>query len=69
MPTQTDFNFIISIEIFLVDFYIFVDRKGNKQNLTEIEFVLKVVSSVIDIIFSDIQHLVQFKLYMLPKLI
>ncbi|CAG8524776.1 1347_t:CDS:10 [Ambispora gerdemannii] len=49
------------IEMFLVDPYIFVDREGNKQNLTEIEFVLKVAGPTIDIIFSDVQHLVQLK--------
>ncbi|CAI2175841.1 14824_t:CDS:10 [Funneliformis geosporum] len=49
------------IEMFLVDPYVFVDREGNKQNLTEIEFTLKVAGPIIDIIFSDVQHLVQLK--------
>ncbi|CAG8647753.1 3956_t:CDS:2 [Acaulospora morrowiae] len=49
------------MEMFLVDPYVFVDREGNKQNLTEIEFTLKVVGPIIDIIFSDVQHLVQLK--------
>lgn len=49
------------IEMFLVDPYVFVDREGNKQNLTEIEFALKVAGPVFDIIFSDVQHLVQLK--------
>ncbi|RHZ59671.1 hypothetical protein Glove_362g76 [Diversispora epigaea] len=49
------------LEMFLVDPFIFVDKEGNKQNLTEIEFVLKVAGPIIDIIFSDVQHLVQLK--------
>ncbi|CAG8645977.1 2829_t:CDS:10, partial [Dentiscutata erythropus] len=36
-------------------------QEGNKQNLTEIEFVLKVAGPIIDIIFSDVQHLVHLK--------
>ncbi|CAJ0823151.1 1456_t:CDS:10 [Entrophospora sp. SA101] len=48
-------------EMFLTDPFIFVDKEGNKQNLTEIEFVLKVAGPIIDIIFSDVQHLVQLK--------
>ncbi|CAG8698769.1 6118_t:CDS:2 [Funneliformis mosseae] len=47
--------------MFLIDLYVFVDREGNKQNLMEIEFTLKVVGLIIDIIFSDIQYLVQLK--------
>ncbi|RHZ44752.1 hypothetical protein Glove_709g27 [Diversispora epigaea] len=47
--------------MFLVDPFIFVDKQGNKQNLTEIEFVLKVAGPIMDIIFSDVQHLVQLK--------
>ncbi|CAJ0625692.1 5834_t:CDS:10 [Entrophospora sp. SA101] len=49
------------LEMFLTDPFIFVDKEGNKQNLTEIEFVLKVAGPIIDIIFSDVQHLVQLK--------
>ncbi|CAG8704759.1 8821_t:CDS:2 [Acaulospora morrowiae] len=60
-PAELIFNIIISIEMFLVDPYVFVDREGNKQNLTEIEFILKVAGPTMDIIFSDIQHLVQLK--------
>ncbi|CAG8525429.1 11428_t:CDS:2, partial [Racocetra fulgida] len=48
-------------EMFLTDPFIFVDKEGNKQNLTEIEFVLKVAGPIIDIIFSDVQHLVHLK--------
>jgi hypothetical protein len=60
-PVELILIFIISIEMFLVDPYVFVDREGNKQNLTEIEFTLKVAGPIIDIIFSDVQHLVQLK--------
>ncbi|CAG8711578.1 13080_t:CDS:2, partial [Dentiscutata heterogama] len=49
------------LEMFLIDPFIFVDKEGNKQNLTEIEFVLKVAGPIIDIIFSDVQHLVHLK--------
>ncbi|CAG8775949.1 6903_t:CDS:2, partial [Gigaspora rosea] len=41
------------LEMFLTDPFIFVDKKGNKQNLTEIEFMLKVAGPIIDIIFFD----------------
>jgi len=47
--------------MFLADPNVFVDREGNKQNLTEIEFVLKVAGPILDIIFSDVQHLVELK--------
>ncbi|KAF0524784.1 hypothetical protein F8M41_014947 [Gigaspora margarita] len=49
------------LEMFLTDPFIFVDKEGNKQNLTEIEFVFKVAGPIIDIIFSDAQHLVHLK--------
>ncbi|CAG8769858.1 30260_t:CDS:2, partial [Racocetra persica] len=48
-------------KMFLTDPFIFVDKEGNKQNLTEIEFVLKVAGPIMDIIFSDVQHLVHLK--------
>ncbi|CAI2187739.1 19611_t:CDS:10, partial [Funneliformis geosporum] len=36
-------------------------HEGKKQDLTEIEFALKVVGPILDIIFSDVQHLVKLK--------
>ncbi|CAG8587124.1 4872_t:CDS:10 [Funneliformis mosseae] len=49
------------MDMFLENPYIFVNKEGKKQDLTEIEFALKVFGPILDIIFSDVQHLVKLK--------
>ncbi|CAG8747615.1 2944_t:CDS:2, partial [Funneliformis caledonium] len=45
------------LDTLLNDLYVFVDENNKETKLTEMEFVLKTVASVMDIIFSDINHL------------
>lgn len=39
------------MDMFLENPCVFVNKEGEKQDLTEIEFVLKVVGPILDIIF------------------
>ena len=45
----------------LNDPYTFVDEDGKENKLTEMEFVLKTVAPVMDIIFSDVNHIVKLR--------
>ncbi|CAG8590631.1 9227_t:CDS:10, partial [Funneliformis mosseae] len=49
------------LDTLLNDPYVFVDENNKETKLTEMEFVLKTVAPVMDIIFSDINHLVRLR--------
>lgn len=47
--------------MFLSDPHVFVDKEGKKQNLSEIDFEIKIIGPILNIIFSDVQDLLQLK--------
>ncbi|CAG8614951.1 1449_t:CDS:10 [Funneliformis caledonium] len=49
------------MDMFLNDPYIFVDEDGKGTKLTEMEYVLKTVAPVMDIVFSDVNNIVKLR--------
>ena len=45
----------------LRDPHVFVSKEGKKQNLSEMDYVVKIIGPILDIIFSDVQQLLQLK--------
>jgi hypothetical protein len=41
--------------------FIFVDESGRRKNLTEMEFVIKIIAPVLDEIFLDLMHVVELR--------
>ncbi|CAG8652113.1 2729_t:CDS:2, partial [Paraglomus occultum] len=49
------------LDMFLRDPHVFVSKEGKKQNLSEMDYIVKVIGPILDIIFSDVQQLLQLK--------
>ncbi|CAG8556278.1 6973_t:CDS:2, partial [Scutellospora calospora] len=45
--------FIVRIDMLLENPYSFINKEGEKKNLTEIEYIMKVSGPILDIIFSN----------------
>ncbi|CAG8633611.1 9722_t:CDS:2 [Ambispora leptoticha] len=45
------------LDMFLSDPHVFVDKEGKKKNLSEMDYVIKFIGPILNIIFSDVQHL------------
>ncbi|CAG8594187.1 13460_t:CDS:2, partial [Ambispora gerdemannii] len=49
------------LDMFLRDPHVFVSKEGKKQNLSEMDYIVKIIGPILDIIFSDVQQLLQLK--------
>ncbi|CAG8652744.1 4127_t:CDS:2, partial [Paraglomus occultum] len=53
--------YLFIINMFLRDPCIFIDEDGQRKKLTELEYVMKVIAPILDIVFSDLKHLVELR--------
>ncbi|RHZ47141.1 hypothetical protein Glove_590g3 [Diversispora epigaea] len=63
-PTDTKFRQILKVYFYVLDLflenpYLFVRKNGKPQKHTEIQYVIKMVDPILEIIFSDCQSLVR----------
>ncbi|CAG8813150.1 26131_t:CDS:2, partial [Dentiscutata erythropus] len=59
-PTDIKFRQILKVlDLFLENPYLFIRKNGQPQKYTEIQYVIKMVDPILEIIFSDCQSLVR----------
>ena len=51
----------ISLDMFLQNPYVFICEDGQKRKLTEMEYVLKVVAPILDVVFSDVSSMINLR--------
>ena len=52
---------VISLDMFLRSPYVFVCENGQTEKLMEMEYVLRMVAPILDIVFSDVAQMIRLR--------
>ncbi|CAJ0836062.1 2828_t:CDS:2 [Entrophospora sp. SA101] len=51
----------VNLDMFLQNPYVFICEDGQKRKLTEMEYVLKVVAPILDVVFSNVSSMINLR--------